>query len=156
MAKISRLVKTLFWLVLGVAVAVALGWWLARLLREEEEAEEAVWVPPTRPADINIPLPEQPVDAPPDLAAFEAALDDIEDREEPAVSEVADFTRIDGIGPKYAQGLVACGVRTFGDLSNQDPETLAEVLRAQGLRIIGDRIQQDDWIGQARQILAEG
>lgn len=151
MAKISRLVKTLVWLVLGVAVAVALGWWLARLLREEEETEEAVWVPPSRPEDINIPLPPQAVDEVPDLAAFEAAMDEIEDADEPA-----DFTQIDGIGPKYAEGLVACGVRTFAQLSSQDPDALAETLRAQGLRIIGDRIKQDDWIGQARHLMVEG
>ena len=151
MAKISRLVKILVWVALGVVVAMVLGWWLARLLREEEDTEEAVWTPPQRSADINIPLPPQELDEAPDLAVREAALDEVVEPGQPD-----DFTRIAGIGPKYAEGLVTCGITRYQQLIEQDPELLAEQLRALGLRVIGDRIVQDDWIGQARRLLTEG
>ncbi len=153
MAKCSRLVKILVWVGLGMAAAVALGWWLARFLREEEETEEAVWTPPQRPLEVSIPLPflaeDEDEEAP-------APQNEDEPAEPDSVGGLVDFTRIDGVGPKYAEGLVASGITSFEQLSEQDPEHLAEALRTHGLRIIGDRIVQDDWIGQARRLAAEG
>jgi predicted flap endonuclease-1-like 5' DNA nuclease len=154
-----------------MAAAVILGWWLARLLQDEEETEEAVWTPPQRPPEVEIPLPLQD-DAADDPAAEQD--DPAAEQGKPAAEqgkpaarprqaakadtaeEPADFTRIDGIGPKYAEGLIASGITSFRQLSEQDPERLAELLRARGLRIIGDRILQNDWIGQARRLAAEG
>lgn len=151
MTKCSRLVKVLVWVGLGMAAAVVLGWWLARLLREEEETEEAVWTPPQALAEINIPLlPETEEEEAPDTLVEEAPP------EARKSDEPADFTRIEGIGPKYAEGLIASGITSFRQLSEQDPEHLAETLRAKGLRVIGDRIIQDDWLGQARRLIAEG
>lgn len=154
MAKCSRLVKILVWVGLGMAAAVVLGWWLARFLREEEETEEAVWTPPQRPLEVSIPLPFLAEDEDEEEAPVPQSED--EPAESVPAGEPVDFTRIDGIGPKYAEGLVASGITSFEQLGEQDPEHLAEALRAFGLRIIGARIVQDDWIGQARRLAAEG
>jgi predicted flap endonuclease-1-like 5' DNA nuclease len=143
----SRLVKTLVWVVLG-ATAALLGRWLARLLKEEEDSEPAAWVPIQRSAEVTtVPAPPQE----PVRTEFEVVLDDIG-----LAGQRDDLTRIDGIGPRYAEGLVALGITTFRGLSVQTVDSLVEGLRTQGLRIIGDRIVQDDWIGQARQLMAEG
>jgi predicted flap endonuclease-1-like 5' DNA nuclease len=147
MTSLSRIAKVFLLTVVSIvtaAVAIVVGWWLMQILREEEESDEAVRIPSQRPADINIPLPPQPVDE--------------SDVESPALTTEAgsqpadDLSTIDGIGPKYAQGLVQLGVTSFKQLSQQDPDELAAQLKKLGLRIIGDRIRSEDWIGQAQKL----
>lgn len=150
MTKWCRVVVAVTLVIAGAVIATILGWWLWRLLQGREETVEARWVPPQRPAERNIPVP-----FPDDLG--EAAQSPLASTEvAPAVARLAvqvdDLTRIDGIGPKYAEGLARLGVTTFAQLSQQDADDLAARLKAQGLRIIGDRIRQEDWIGQAARL----
>jgi predicted flap endonuclease-1-like 5' DNA nuclease len=143
MANLSRAAKTLFLSLLGMilaAIGVVIGWWLMQIFREEEEAEEAVRIPPQRSADINIPLPPQIIEL------IDSA------RNEDTAPSADDLTAIDGIGPKYADGLVALGITTYADLSAQEPDELADKLRSQGLRIVGKRIRTEDWVGQAKKL----
>ncbi len=135
---LSRLAKTVVVCGLGAGALAVLGWLLARLLKEEEDSEAAAWV--------------STVPAAPERTEFEVPLDE----EVPVAGQVDDFTRITGIGPRYAEGLIALGITSFRALSEQDGAELADGLHSQGLRITGDRIAQDDWIGQARRLMAEG
>jgi predicted flap endonuclease-1-like 5' DNA nuclease len=165
MSGLSKVVKTMLWLLFAAAAVIGMvlvGWWLLRLLRDEEEHEEAVRIPSQRPADINIPLPPQPIDYLLDEA--EAIVDEVVEappvvESEPAAAPAADasddLTAIDGIGPKYAKGLNELGITTFARLQQADPDDLAEQLKSLGLRIIGDRIRSEDWIGQAAKLSAE-
>lgn len=145
MAKVTKFLKVLLWITLGISAALIIGWWLWQLLREnEEEEEEAMWTPPPPPQEISIPMPdvtEEMAAVPPDVPSDNGHADDL--------------TRIDGIGPKYAQALQELGIATFVTLAQQDPDDLAARLRERGVRIIGDRIRQSDWIGQAQRLARE-
>lgn len=74
----------------------------------------AWWQESAAPAEQVAPPAASPVDAPgePDLT--------------PMVQ--ADFTQIEGIGPKLNQRLHAANIRTFADLIALPPETLAGIL----------------------------
>ncbi len=51
-----------------------------------------------------------------------------------------DFTRIDGIGPVFAQRLNAAGVRTFAQLAALTPEQVADIIGWPAERVIRSRI----------------
>ena len=53
----------------------------------------------------------------------------------------ADFTRIEGIGPKLSQRLHAANIHTFADLAALPPETLAGILGWTSERLLRARIQ---------------
>ena len=150
----KRLARTAFLLGVGTALGALLIYWLLRVLREEEETERAERVPPVRPEEYNIPIPLSPE---PDERAEPAAATPAKRR--PAVERLAtpddDLTRIDGIGPKYADGLRSLGISSFSALATQSPDALAGDLKGLGLRIIGDRIAAEDWVGQAQRLAAE-
>ncbi|MFC1960010.1 DUF4332 domain-containing protein [Chloroflexota bacterium] len=136
MKKLTGFIQVLL-LILGSIALLVVGWWLWQLLKEQEETDTAVRVPPQRPVDVNIPLPVQPVDS-----------NDLTPAAQPD-----NLTDIDGIGPKYAQALAALGILTFSQLSSQNPAELAEQLKAQGVRVTADRIQQQTWIAQATRLM---
>ncbi len=140
MSNINKLTRILLFFAAGIVVSVALGWWLMQLLREKEEVEEAVRISPAQSLSVKIPLPLQTLDD----EADEALADDVS---RPVAD---DLTLIEGIGPKYAQGLLALGIETFSKLAQQDAVELADKLRGQGLRVIGDSIVDKAWIAQAR------
>ena len=54
----------------------------------------------------------------------------------------ADFTRIEGIGPKLSQRLHAANIHTFADLAAVPPETLAGILGWTSERLLRARIQE--------------
>lgn len=146
MSNLNKLTRILLFFAAGIAVSVALGWWLMQMLREKEETEEALIVAPDRPLDVQIPLPPQPDDL--EVEAIEVPAD-------ASAPVVDDLTRIEGIGPKYSQGLHALGIDTFSALAQQDAAELAEKLRGQGLRVIGDSINDKAWIAQAQELAAQ-
>lgn len=147
----NRLLRTAFLLGVGAALGALVIIWLLRLLREEEETERAERVPSPRPEEYNIPIPLSP--EPEDV---EAASPPAPKPRRPAVERLAtpedDLTRIDGIGPKYADGLRKLGISSYAALATQQPDELADNLKGLGLRIIGDRIASEDWVGQARRL----
>ena len=57
------------------------------------------------------------------------------------------LTEIDGIGPAYERALNALGIKTFAQLSVQNPDDLA--MRLSSVRITAARIRRDQWIEQA-------
>ena len=69
------------------------------------------------------------------------------DQVDPALAQVgtagdADFTRIEGIGPKLSQRLHAANIHTFADLAALPPETLAGILGWTSERLLRARIQE--------------
>lgn len=150
----NRLLRTAFLIGIGAALGGLVILWLLRVLREEEETERAERVPSPRPEEYNIPIPLSPE---PDES--EEAAPATPRTRRPAVERLAtpedDLTRIDGIGPKYADGLRKLGISSFSVLATQKPDELADNLKELGLRIIGDRIEAEDWVGQARHFATE-
>ncbi len=77
---------------------------------------------------------------------------------EPAAAPVAVATsadnlqRLEGIGPKISNVLVAAGIRTYGDLAATDQATLTETLRKGGVRFAPSL---STWNSQA-ELLARG
>ena len=65
-----------------------------------------------------------------------------------------DFKQIQGIGPAIERRLHEAGIITFSQLSEMSPEELATLFAGlTGLSV--ERIQQKNWIGQARQMAAD-
>jgi predicted flap endonuclease-1-like 5' DNA nuclease len=71
-------------------------------------------------------------------------------RDQPAEPAEDDLTRIEGIGPKYAEELRAAGIGTFGELASSNPARLAGIVKAPDWR----RVDYASWIDQARLVVA--
>ncbi len=61
------------------------------------------------------------------------------------------LTNINGIGPAYEARLQALGIESVEDLLNADAESLSEQLG-----VIGGQSSVEDWLAQARQLVAGG
>ena len=70
---------------------------------------------------------------------------------DPAPSD--DLMRIKGIGPKLSDWLHENGITRYAQIAAWDAATVADF--AQRLGRMGNRIEADDWVGQAK-LLAEG
>ena len=73
----------------------------------------------------------------------------VQDREMLPMAQ-ADFTLIEGIGPKLSQRLHAANVRTFADLAGLPPETLAGILGWSSERVLRSNI-----LDRARRLATE-
>ncbi len=107
--------KCSYWWVglkLGVLVALVIWWWM----QEDFFDEKSV-------SNDRIEL------APDDLDAAPPAGD------EHAVITPDDLTKIDGIGPKYAQVLQAAGVLTLKTLAGMHPDDIRNIFQAAGGRV---------------------
>jgi hypothetical protein len=63
-----------------------------------------------------------------------------------------DFLQIKGIGQSTAHALHNAGIHRFIELANHTPESLSELLKTTRLTIAPQRIERDNWIGQAREL----
>jgi hypothetical protein len=61
-----------------------------------------------------------------------------------------DWQQIKGIGPSIAQALLYLGFNCYGDLADYTPERLADLLKSELPSISAQRIERDDWLGQAQ------
>jgi len=126
----------------GLAASAVVGW---LLLKESKRGKLAARflvrsrVPDAEPE----PLPE-----------IKLPLDTLEAEPAPAVDAAMpgdDFTLIKDVGPRFAQALRDAGIVSFAQLAAMTPETLAERL-APFVTVRPQRIRNNDWIGQARQL----
>lgn len=75
-------------------------------------------------------------------------------KEEKAAAVTADdLTKIEGVGPKAAEALVAAGIATFADLAKADAAKVKEILTAASSRL--SHLEPASWAKQA-QMAAEG
>ena len=67
-----------------------------------------------------------------------------------------DLRAINGIGPKFAKALNQIGIVRYVDLAQHTAVSLSELLAEKTkLKISPDRIEKDDWLGQAGKLAAE-
>ena len=71
-------------------------------------------------------------------------------QEEEARVEVDDLTRIVGIGKVFQKALNDIGIHSFRQIANFGPSDIARVNHE--LKEIRGRMEQDDWIGQAKEL----
>ncbi len=69
------------------------------------------------------------------------------------VVESDDLTAIRGIGPAFAEGLTAQGIRAFADLAGLDWRSIVQV--AEALGTTPERIVRERWLAQARELDAK-
>ena len=83
------------------------------------------------------------------VVADEAAQEEeVQEKESAAKGvEVDDLTKVEGIGPKAAEALVEAGIKTYADLSTQDPEKIKEILAAKSARLT--HLEPGSWPKQA-------
>jgi predicted flap endonuclease-1-like 5' DNA nuclease len=126
----------------GLAVSAVVGW---LLLKESKRGKLAArFLVRSRVHEAGPePLPEirLPLDT---LEAEPASVTG-------AATPGDDFTLIKDIGPRFAQALRDAGIVSFAQLADMTPETLAERL-APFVTVRPQRIRNNDWIGQARQL----
>jgi predicted flap endonuclease-1-like 5' DNA nuclease len=101
------------------------------------ETPAAETVAPVIPS-ADLPATEAPSATPEQW--WVSATDLVQETKAPAAAGQADFTRIEGIGPKLSQRLHAANVHTFADLAALPPETAAGVLGWTSDRLLRARI----------------
>ncbi|SNR28557.1 SSU ribosomal protein S2P [Maribacter sedimenticola] len=97
----------------------------------------------TKPAPVVAKVPNVEVDV---EATQEAVAKD-------AKTEADDLTKVEGIGPKAAEALVAAGIATFADLSKGDADKIKEILTEASSRMA--HLDPTSWPKQAK-MAAEG
>lgn len=126
---------------LGLGVSAVVGWLILRESKRKEDAR-------------TVTVKSQVGGAPEEMQPIVLPREALEERaEEPEAAEapegVDDFTRIRGIGPRFAQALRDAGITTFAALARETPDSLAELM-APYVAVRPQRIRDFDWIGQAK------
>ncbi len=148
------------WILLALAFAGGMiAGWIARGASDEVEAEtsstsHAAAAPPTPPRPSE---PEKPADAPPgpaptaEIAPDSAVDEDAPKSDAPQETAQEDLTEIRGLGPKAAATLKAEGVTSIAQIADWTDEDVArfdQLINGRG------RITRDEWVPQARAIIA--
>lgn len=110
----------------------------------ETEAPEPEELPKTDKPTAPEPEPEAVVEP-----ATEAVVEPATEAEVPPMhgEVVQDLTRIEGIGPKYRDALIAAGVTTFAQLAEMSVERLVEIAEGAGMRRAAS---METWAEQAQ------
>jgi predicted flap endonuclease-1-like 5' DNA nuclease len=85
------------------------------------------------------------------VAELEAALASA--KSEPKQSEQVGLRRIRGIGPAYERALLGIGITHISQIAALTPEEIVKI--APQIKAQADRIQRDDWVGQAQRLIDE-
>ena len=101
------------------------------------------------PAGAAVPEAARPAPARTEPAPAKPAA---KKKTDPAPSD--DLMRIKGIGPKLSDWLHENGVTRYAQIAEWDAATVADY--AHRLGRMGNRIEADDWVGQARLLAAGG
>ncbi|MCA9893429.1 MAG: hypothetical protein KC615_10625, partial [Anaerolineae bacterium] len=109
--------------------------------RLTSQAEAKLGKPEPAAKEVKAPEPIEKVEPAPEPPPVEKApVADIEAEkkvapEPPAApDEPDDLTKVEGIGPKYSQTLIAAGIPTFAILAETSEERLVEIIREAGMR----------------------
>jgi predicted flap endonuclease-1-like 5' DNA nuclease len=123
---------------IGLGISAAVGW---LLLKESKRAKQVTRL--TIRSQIRSPEPENFPSIMLPLEALEARPDTA-----PTADAADDLTKINDIGPRFAEALAAIGITRYAQLASQTPEVLAGRL-APHVSVRAQRIRDRDWIGQA-------
>jgi predicted flap endonuclease-1-like 5' DNA nuclease len=126
---------------IGLAISAVVGW---LLLKESRRAKEVTRL--TIKSQIRSPEPEDFPHIVLPLEALEGSEDTV-----PAADVEDDLTKINDIGPRFAQALATIGITRYAQLAAQTPEALAAWL-APYVNVRAQRIRDKDWIGQAARL----
>jgi len=131
---------------LGLSASAIVGW----LLLKQKKAKGA---DPT--LTIKSQHRQNEVEDMPQIVLPREALENAAD--EPAATGTAvpaspdDLTKINDIGPRFAEALATIGITSFEQLAQQDPDTLTEQLSPH-VSIRAQRIRDKNWIEQAAEL----
>jgi predicted flap endonuclease-1-like 5' DNA nuclease len=84
------------------------------------------------------------------VSELEAAL--AAAKSEATLSEPGGLRRIRGIGPAFERALLGQGITTVAQIAALSADDIAHL--APRIKARADRIERDDWVGQAQQLLA--
>ena len=124
-----------------VTSAIAEGLEERKADKQESKAKEEKAEAPAAKEETPAPAPKE--EAPAAAPAVEA--------EAPASAD--DLTKIEGVGPKAAEALVAAGIATYADLAKADAENVKTVLTDANSRLA--HLDPTSWAKQA-QMAADG
>lgn len=85
------------------------------------------------------------------VAELELSLASV--KAEPKPSEPLGLRRIRGIGPAYERALLVLGITQVAQIAALTPDEIAKI--APLIKAQVDRIQRDDWVGQAQRLVDE-
>ncbi len=127
-----------------VAVIIFIGWLLHRVrcLHRDYRGSHGAAAPPARVgrSTVRDHLATAYTDNDVDRAATS-----------PAVARRDDLTRIKGIGEVITRKLHAMGIVSFQQIARLTDKNIEDINRVLSFK---GRIERDDWIGQARRLLA--
>lgn len=128
---------------IGLGTSAVVGWLLLRESKRQD-INDTITVKSQRNVsnaeEMEIVLPLDELDGEDDILLATSEQPDDKD----------DLTKINDIGPRFAEALAALGITTFAQLAQETPEALAERLAAH-VTVRAQRIRDKDWIGQAAQ-----
>lgn len=141
---VNKLARTVAVLGVGLGASSIVGW---LLLRENKRIREA------RRTVVKSQFLSSPPEPLQEIVLPREALDEVSSDPQPAAhSTNDDFTKIKGIGARYAEALIAAGITHYAQLAGQTPEALAALLLAHAPNISARQIASKDWIGQAARL----
>jgi predicted flap endonuclease-1-like 5' DNA nuclease len=130
----------------GLGISALVGWLFLRESRRSRDDAPVLIKSQSRatePSDMpNIVLPL-------DTMVSDDG-DESPDTDQTAAETEDDLTRINDIGPRFADALHAIGITSYAQLAKQTPDALAKALTPH-VRVTARRIQDKDWVGQAAQ-----
>ncbi len=112
----------------------------------EAKVEEEVKETPETKAEAPVEKAEEPAKT---EAKPEAPVEEEAKVEEAPKAEADDLTKVEGIGPKTSEALVAAGVATFAELAKKTPEEISEIIA----EVRGSHVT-DTWPKQAEMAAA--
>ncbi|MEL6407629.1 MAG: DUF4332 domain-containing protein [Chloroflexota bacterium] len=111
-----------------------------------EDAKEGDPIAESTIAEVTAASPEA-VDVPVEVEIDDEPEPIAETEPESASDEPDDLTRIEGIGPKYAEILIGAGVDTFAKIAEMDTDAIVTLVRDNGGRKSGSMAT---WVEQAK------
>lgn len=137
---------------MGLAVSGFIGWLLLKENKRERDHDSVLPFAPQRHASEPEAMPH--IVLPMDSLEDEAVEAPTHQSATTALGEADDLTKINDIGPRFANALKQIGITRFAQLAELSPDALAERL-APLVTVRAQRIATNDWIGQASRLAKE-
>lgn len=130
----------------GLGISALVGWLFLRESRRSRDDAPVLIKSQSRTAEPSgMPNIILPLDT---MVSDDGA--ESPDTDQKAAETEDDLTRINDIGPRFADALHAIGITSYAQLAQQTPDALAKELTPH-VRVTAQRIQDKDWVGQATQ-----